>query len=113
MPRRNATNEPRDAPLPACDGHDAAKCAGRQRGNSLVVLVGWLVGYRCVRTHCAPTASSDPLRSAFIRRRIGRPVRKGPRMIRFGTLGAAAITPRALIYPCVDEWRASVYAIAA
>jgi predicted dehydrogenase len=34
-------------------------------------------------------------------------------MIRFGTLGAAAITPRALIYPCVDEWRASVYAIAA
>lgn len=34
-------------------------------------------------------------------------------MIRFGTLGAAAITPRALIYPCVDDWRASVYAIAA
>jgi predicted dehydrogenase len=39
--------------------------------------------------------------------------RQGTAMIRFGTLGAAAITPRALIYPCVDEWRASVYAIAA
>ena len=34
-------------------------------------------------------------------------------MIRFGTLGAAAITPRALIYPCLDDWRASVFAIAA
>ena len=34
-------------------------------------------------------------------------------MILFGTLGAAGITPRALIYPCLDEWRASVYAIAA
>ncbi len=34
-------------------------------------------------------------------------------MIRFGTLGAAAITPRALIAPCVDEPRAFVYAIAA
>src|SRR5262245_58358929 len=34
-------------------------------------------------------------------------------MIRFGTLGAAAITPRALINPCIDEPRASVYAIAA
>jgi predicted dehydrogenase len=34
-------------------------------------------------------------------------------MIRFGTLGAAAITPRALINPCIDEPRAGVYAIAA
>lgn len=34
-------------------------------------------------------------------------------MIRFGTLGAAMITPRALIFPCVDEPRAFVYAIAA
>ena len=34
-------------------------------------------------------------------------------MIRFGTLGAAAITPRALINPCMDEPRAIVYAIAA
>ncbi len=34
-------------------------------------------------------------------------------MIRFGTLGAALITPRALIAPCVDEPRAFVYAIAA
>lgn len=34
-------------------------------------------------------------------------------MIRFGTLGAAAITPRALIAPCVDEPRVFVYAIAA
>jgi predicted dehydrogenase len=34
-------------------------------------------------------------------------------MIRFGTLGAAAITPRALIAPCMDEPRAIVYAIAA
>ena len=29
-------------------------------------------------------------------------------MLRFGTLGAARITPRALIYPCVDEPRAYV-----
>ena len=34
-------------------------------------------------------------------------------MIRFGTLGAAGITPRALIAPCVDEPRVFVYAIAA
>jgi len=34
-------------------------------------------------------------------------------MIRFGTLGAAAITPRALVAPCVDEPRAFVHAIAA
>lgn len=34
-------------------------------------------------------------------------------MIRFGTLGVAAIMPRALINPCVDEPRAFVYAIAA
>ncbi len=34
-------------------------------------------------------------------------------MIRFGTLGAARITPRALVYPCVDERRASIVAIAA
>ena len=34
-------------------------------------------------------------------------------MIRFGTLGAAAITPRALIAPCADEPRVFVYAIAA
>lgn len=34
-------------------------------------------------------------------------------MIRFGTLGAAMITPRALVYPCVDEPRAFIYAIAA
>jgi len=34
-------------------------------------------------------------------------------MIRFGTLGAAAITPRALIFPCVDEPRANVSVIAA
>ena len=34
-------------------------------------------------------------------------------MLRIGTLGAANITPRALIYPCVDEPQAFVYAIAA
>ena len=34
-------------------------------------------------------------------------------MLRFGTLGAANITPRELIYPCVDEPGATVYAIAA
>lgn len=34
-------------------------------------------------------------------------------MIRFGTLGAARITPRALVYPCVDERRAGIIAIAA
>ncbi len=34
-------------------------------------------------------------------------------MIRFGTLGAALITPRALVYPCVDEPRATIRAIAA
>ena len=34
-------------------------------------------------------------------------------MIRFGTLGTANITPRALIYPCMDEPRARVYAVAA
>ncbi|MEM7100884.1 MAG: Gfo/Idh/MocA family oxidoreductase [Pseudomonadota bacterium] len=34
-------------------------------------------------------------------------------MLRFGTLGAANITPRALIYPCVDEPGVTVYAIAA
>ncbi len=34
-------------------------------------------------------------------------------MIRFGTLGAASITPRALVYPCVDEPEAMIYAIAA
>jgi predicted dehydrogenase len=34
-------------------------------------------------------------------------------MIRFGTLGTANITPRALINPCIDEPRARVYAIAA
>lgn len=34
-------------------------------------------------------------------------------MIRFGTLGTANITPRALIYPCVDEPRAYVRTIAA
>lgn len=34
-------------------------------------------------------------------------------MIRFGTLGAARITPRALIYPCIDEPRATVMAVAA
>ncbi|MFP6806786.1 MAG: Gfo/Idh/MocA family oxidoreductase [Pseudomonadales bacterium] len=34
-------------------------------------------------------------------------------MIRFGTLGAARITPRALIYPVVDEPRASIRCIAA
>lgn len=34
-------------------------------------------------------------------------------MIRFGTLGAAAITPSALIQPCAEEPRAAVGAIAA
>ena len=34
-------------------------------------------------------------------------------MLRFGILGAANIAPRALIYPCIDEPRASVYAVAA
>ena len=34
-------------------------------------------------------------------------------MFRFGTLGAANITPRALIYPVMDEPGVSVYAIAA
>lgn len=34
-------------------------------------------------------------------------------MIRFGALGAAHITPRALVYPCLDEPQASIYAIAA
>ncbi|MEM8768518.1 MAG: Gfo/Idh/MocA family oxidoreductase [Pseudomonadota bacterium] len=34
-------------------------------------------------------------------------------MLRFGTLGAAAITPRALIYPCLDEPQASISTIAA
>lgn len=34
-------------------------------------------------------------------------------MIRFGTLGAALITPRALVYPCIDEPRAAIRAIAA
>jgi predicted dehydrogenase len=34
-------------------------------------------------------------------------------MLRFGALGAAAITPRALIYPCVDEPKAYVSTIAA
>ena len=34
-------------------------------------------------------------------------------MITFGVLGAAAITPRALIYPCVDEPQANIRTIAA
>ncbi len=34
-------------------------------------------------------------------------------MIRFGTLGAARITPRALLYPCMDEPAAAVVAVAA
>ena len=34
-------------------------------------------------------------------------------MIQFGVLGAAKITPRALIYPCVDEPGAFIRAIAA
>ena len=34
-------------------------------------------------------------------------------MIWFGVLGAAKITPRALIFPCVDEVNASIRAIAA
>ncbi|MEM7219026.1 MAG: Gfo/Idh/MocA family oxidoreductase [Pseudomonadota bacterium] len=34
-------------------------------------------------------------------------------MLKFGVLGAAAITPRALIFPCVDEPRAQIRVIAA
>ena len=34
-------------------------------------------------------------------------------MLRFGTLGAAAITPRALVYPCMDEPGAQISVIAA
>lgn len=34
-------------------------------------------------------------------------------MIRIGTLGTANITPRALVYPCIDEPRAQIHAIAA
>ncbi len=34
-------------------------------------------------------------------------------MLRFGTLGAAAITPRALLYPCIDEPNAYVSTMAA
>lgn len=34
-------------------------------------------------------------------------------MIPFGTLGAARITPRALLYPCMDEFGAAVVAVAA
>ena len=34
-------------------------------------------------------------------------------MLRFGTLGAAAITPRALVYPCVDEPGAFISVVAA
>ncbi len=34
-------------------------------------------------------------------------------MVRFGTLGVANITPRALIYPCLDEPQANVVAVAA
>ncbi len=34
-------------------------------------------------------------------------------MINFGTLGAAAITPRALVYPCMDEPAAGIRVIAA
>ncbi|MBD3649353.1 MAG: Gfo/Idh/MocA family oxidoreductase [Pseudomonadales bacterium] len=34
-------------------------------------------------------------------------------MIRFGTLGAARITPRALVYPCLDEPRATIHCVAA
>jgi predicted dehydrogenase len=34
-------------------------------------------------------------------------------MIKFGTLGTASITPRALVYPCIDEPGAMIYAIAA
>ena len=34
-------------------------------------------------------------------------------MIRFGLLGAAAIAPRALVFPCVDEPNAYIRAIAA
>ena len=35
------------------------------------------------------------------------------KMIRFGTLGTANITPRALVYPCVDEPRAIIKVIGA
>lgn len=34
-------------------------------------------------------------------------------MIRFGTLGTANITPRALVYPCIDERRAFIRCIGA
>jgi predicted dehydrogenase len=34
-------------------------------------------------------------------------------MIRFGTLGTANITPKALVYPCADEPRATIRCIAA
>ena len=34
-------------------------------------------------------------------------------MIRFGTLGTARITPRALVMPCIDEPGANIVAIAA
>ncbi|MEZ5557661.1 MAG: Gfo/Idh/MocA family oxidoreductase [Pseudomonadales bacterium] len=34
-------------------------------------------------------------------------------VIRFGTLGTARITPRALVYPCMDEPRAYIAAVAA
>jgi predicted dehydrogenase len=34
-------------------------------------------------------------------------------LLRFGALGAALITPRALVYPCLDEPAASIYSIAA
>lgn len=34
-------------------------------------------------------------------------------MLRFGTLGAAAITPRALVYPCMDEPGAYISVVAA
>ena len=34
-------------------------------------------------------------------------------MIKFGVLGAANITPRALVYPCMDEPRAVISVIGA
>ena len=34
-------------------------------------------------------------------------------MIRFGTLGAAKITPSALVYPCMNEFSAEIVAIGA
>ena len=34
-------------------------------------------------------------------------------MIRFGTLGAAKITPAALIYPCMNEFNAQIVSVAA